>query len=237
MEWTESSCAVRESPSFVSIIARLKQGCPGEGPFSIRTEAGEEIAVFEALTALHLDDADLLRILTQWRQQYMTMFLTQFTATVERTRNWLAQLVPSDDRVMFLIRDPAGELLGQFGVRCYADGTLELDGGICGNLNSPGGLFYHAERTILRWSFEVLEMRRAVARVFSKNVFAIKLHKRIGLQPVLSEPLKLETTTDGDLHYQPTPPGTRTHVAFELVTLEITREAFLSRSATTSRRE
>ena len=211
----------------VSINTSPNQGSSSWTVVPIRTEAGEHIATFHALSARDIDDIALLRVLTQWRRMYTKMFMTQFTATVDRTREWLTELTANDSRVMFLIRGPRGQLLGQYGLRWHGE-TMELDNGILGSSTGPAALFYHAERTILGWGFETLGTRLAIARVFSKNVFAIKLHKRIGMMAVRREPLVLEMASRGERHYHTAAPGTETDVPFELVTLEISRAAFFA---------
>jgi RimJ/RimL family protein N-acetyltransferase len=219
---------MRETNRSHSIFLAINQAKPASvasGVIPIVDAHNTPIAQLTPVTCDDCQDDTLLELFTQWRQRYMAMFLTQFTATKSRTQDWLTRQTAGDERILFLLRDLKGQPLGQFGLRNYPDGTVELDNGILGVAAGPARLFYHAERAILRWAASTLCAPRAITRIFSKNVFAIKLHKSLGLVESHREPLTLEETPDGETHYRIAPLGTETDVPFTLVTFEISREA------------
>jgi RimJ/RimL family protein N-acetyltransferase len=136
---------------------------------------------------------------------------------------------------MFLILSSTDEPLGQYGLRWDGEETVELDGGILGEASGPPRLFFHVQRTLLDWLFITFETRRVTARVLSKNAFAIKLHKSLGLEPIAFEPLALEVWAGGERRYRCVAPGTATDVPFQCITLEITRAAYLRQKAEAGR--
>src|SRR3954469_15815153 len=47
-----------------------------------------------------------LQALTEWRNRFVHAFLSEFTATEERTERWLVESVGSDDsRILFMVDD------------------------------------------------------------------------------------------------------------------------------------
>jgi hypothetical protein len=55
--------------------------------------------------------------LTEWRNNHVESFLTEFLATPSQTRRWLAETVgPSDSRILFMLDRLDGESVGYMGL-------------------------------------------------------------------------------------------------------------------------
>src|SRR5687768_11930806 len=58
-----------------------------------------------------------VRLLTAWRNKFVTSFLTEFNATSEQTTGWLTNVVgPDDTRILFMIDDLTGRTFGYMGL-------------------------------------------------------------------------------------------------------------------------
>src|SRR5512132_4373107 len=65
---------------------------------------------------LHADDEYLIGLLTAWRDRNQAVFPTRFPTSIERTRRWLRdRVLDADDRIMFLLLDRHGHLVGHLG--------------------------------------------------------------------------------------------------------------------------
>jgi RimJ/RimL family protein N-acetyltransferase len=130
------------------------------------------------------NESSVLSDLTAWRQKYMAYFLTQFQATADRTQTWLNQVViPSTDRILFLIETADQERIGNFGVCNIQAQTLELDNLIRGRDGGDRKLIFYAEIAMLSWAFGLLECASVCLHVFSNNEKTIALHTRVGFEP------------------------------------------------------
>lgn len=123
----------------------------------------------------------VVRDMTDWRNRHMSSFLSQFTATEERTRNWLENLViPSPDRILFVVVDRDDLVIGNIGICSLSGQSAELDNVLRGRVSSSKNLMFHAMVTLLGWIFDFLGLDLARLHVFSTNLPAIVLYSRIG---------------------------------------------------------
>ncbi len=79
--------------------------------------------------------------LTQWRNRFVDVFLTEFVATETRTQRWLSESVgPDEGRILFMIDDHEGRTVGQLGLTLidWDTGWGELDAWIRGE-DAPSG--------------------------------------------------------------------------------------------------
>ena len=75
----------------------------------IRDASGRHVGDLQCIDRSLLDEPGLIDDLTTWRNQWMPFFLTQFTATEERTRRWFETIsLPAADQILFVICDPHG---------------------------------------------------------------------------------------------------------------------------------
>jgi RimJ/RimL family protein N-acetyltransferase len=148
-------------------------------------ENGVFVGTLQCIDIYSLQDPEIIKLLTKWRNQYMQYFLTQFTATEERTSQWLANTVlPAEDRILFLVRDQTGQAIGNFGLCKVGEEYAELDNILRGEKVVCRKLFYYAAIALLSWIFKALNISVAHLFVFSDNNKAISLYERLGFETV-----------------------------------------------------
>jgi RimJ/RimL family protein N-acetyltransferase len=153
--------------------------------------------LLRAVRAADPQDWDV-EALTSWRNQNATSFLTEFTATVARTRAWLTHAIAHDPtRILFMVDDAVGKPMGHMGLafidweRRYA----ELDSVVRGRAGSPGCMSA-AARTLLEWAAHSLGIRAAGVRVLSDNS-AVHFYEGLGFVETARVPLRSIATEDG----------------------------------------
>ncbi|MBX5172058.1 GNAT family N-acetyltransferase [Rhizobium sp. NZLR1b] len=157
----------------------------------IRDDSGKHVGDLQCIDRSMLDEPGLIDDLTTWRNQSMPFFLTQFSASKERTRRWLESIsLPAHDRILFVICDPGGNRLGNFGVCNIRPGSAEFDNVIRGRASDIRNLMFHCGMTMLEWTFAGLGAETAELHVFSHNEKAIGLYKRLGFSAAESLPLR-----------------------------------------------
>lgn len=157
----------------------------------IHNEARMTISFLEMFTCQHLADAQIIRLLATWRAKNARWFPAQFRVTLVGTRRWAKhQLLEAPDRVLFMIRLPAGICVGHVGLYRfdYARKMCEIDNIVRGRKSVPG-LMYLAVRTMMHWAQDTLGITGFSLRVFSDNDKAIRLYTRLGFQIVRTIPL------------------------------------------------
>ena len=147
---------------------------------SIVDDAGDAIGILRPLNVDHLTQMDILSCLTDWRNRNMGMFLTQFLATPERTRNWLENFVfRTPGQMMFLIYE--GEnLIGQVGFKdlTYEDGIV--DGGMRGNASLNPKILTYAHKSLIKWLFDEARVTRLYGWLVADNPGGIMMNKQVG---------------------------------------------------------
>jgi RimJ/RimL family protein N-acetyltransferase len=168
--------------------------------------------------------------LTAWRQKYMAYFLTQFQATPSRTQTWLNNIViPSPDRILFLIQTADNEIIGNFGVCNIQEKSLELDNLIRGKAGGDRKLIYDAEIAMLSWAFGALGCESVCLHVFSNNDKTIALHTKVGFKPHETTPLY--GSQDGDFLRYSADPQSGEAVDFSYLEMRLSPLDFLQNHA------
>ena len=145
-------------------------------------DQGNEIAHLIPIGNWVLKDDFVIQSFANWRRMFMRFFLSQFQASFESSYNYLSEYsIKQNNRILFAIYLKK-ELLGHLGFCEVVDGEANLDNVIRGVSGGHKDLIFYAERTILEWGFDVLDLRKINALVISKNVAAHSLHKRIGFK-------------------------------------------------------
>jgi len=154
---------------------------PSQFVIPIRTSEGIQIGVLRPIDESLSKLPEVVEKLTQWRRMFMQYFLTQFSASEARTATWLEKVViPSDDRILFLIYDDGSRLVGNFGVCDMKPHEAELDNLIRGEKVSDPMFMYFTEIALLSWLYFGVGVNSVVLHVFSDNVRTINLHSRAG---------------------------------------------------------
>lgn len=149
-----------------------------------------------------------VRLLTEWRNRHVTVFLTEFEATQERTAAWLVSTVGRDPgRIVFTLRGPSGTVFGLCGL-AFADwvaGTVELDGVVRGTTAAPGGMSV-AVPALLDWAVGQLGLTTPLVRIVSDNSHALAFYRRLGFVETHRVPLR-RVEEPGMVSWVPDPSG------------------------------
>ena len=138
-----------------------------------------------------LQDSTIIESICTWRQRAMKMFLTQFQATYESTFKYLCEsAIERSDRILFLIFDEADNLIGHIGLADIGNHSCELDNLMRGRDGGHPRLIFYAERALLDWVFDVLNLSKSYLGVLSYNWLVINLHKEVGYEVISEIPLK-----------------------------------------------
>lgn len=198
---------------------------------AIHNDSGEYLG---KLIPVRLRDAevhDMCAALTRWREKHSDKFLTQFTPTAARTRSWLTNVVlPDDTRILFLIRNAAGSLVGNIGLCNLSDKSVEVDNVLRGEEGGPAGLIHFATVSLLDWAFHELDAALAWLQVFRRNERAVCLYRKIGFADAGCQPL-WRTEVDGGVRLVTEPVEGSVATDVELLRMELTREEFQQRFA------
>jgi len=135
---------------------------------------------------------DDVRLLTEWRNRYVKVFLTEFTATENRTARWLSEVVgPADGKILFMLDEPDGTTFGYMGLDFidWENRTGEADAIVRGKPTSVPGMMTTAIRTLLEWAHGQLGLEELGVRVRSDNE-AVEFYKKAGYEEVRRVPLR-----------------------------------------------
>lgn len=156
------------------------------------------------VSKLHLEDHELIELLTIWRNENKHVYPSQFTATPESTKSWLrTRLLETPDRMLFLIYNRVGRLIGHIGwANAFADlqkskCTLEIDNVIRGINGVEPGIMANAMSSLIYWANEKLFPDEIILRVFEDNKHAINFYMKNDFVKDTIIPLFKETRSDG----------------------------------------
>lgn len=150
----------------------------------IVSDGGEVIGRLCCLDQANASDPATIAALTAWRNANREAFLTQFEATEARTANWLAKVVvPSRDRILFLIIDADDKLVGNVGFANLTEESAELDNVLRGEASRYPRIAKAAVQSLLTWAFADLGLKSIYLNVFANNDKAIGLYRALGFLP------------------------------------------------------
>jgi len=139
--------------------------------------------------------------LTEWRNQYPTSFLTEFSATDNQTAEWLSNKIYfADDRIAFMIENSQGVSVGYMGIAFidWVASYVEADSIVSGG-NNPKGLMASGLITLLRWANGQLGLRNVGVRVLSDNP-ALIFYQKLGFVETHRVPLR-KISRDGYIEW------------------------------------
>lgn len=118
-------------------------------------------------------DPEIIALLTQARNANPSSFLTMFTATEERTRKWLTQVVGKEDnRILFMLKNKSKK--SYYGYMGLAFGNsersyIEADAVVRTDKNIIRGLMKASLTRLLQWVGSDLKINNIGVRVLSDN--------------------------------------------------------------------
>ncbi|SON56152.1 hypothetical protein HDIA_2611 [Hartmannibacter diazotrophicus] len=157
----------------------------------IREDGGDEIGRLVPIGPWILSRPDLIDLMTDWRRNAMRFFMSRFEASSESMAWYLRTLsVGQDNRLLFLIEDPAGRFVGHIGLSGCDGQRAEIDNLMRGLSGGHPQLVPCAERTLLDWCFGVLNLESLNLKVLSYNFVTMNLHARFGFRETRRLPLR-----------------------------------------------
>ena len=129
----------------------------------------------------HLEDSELIKNLTVWRNTNVDVYPTQFIATEQSTKAWvLDRLLVVDDRILFLVCDIKGKVLGHIGFNGCHDSELrfEIDNVSKGNDQSEEGLFSDAIVVLMEWARKTINVDSFILKVMDSDQKAIDFYEK-----------------------------------------------------------
>jgi len=142
-------------------------------------------------TKKELIKAEDVYVLTNWRNQFVQAFLTEFLATESRTIRWLEEIVgPNEEKILFMVDDLNGRTFGYMGLDYinWSQSYAEADAVVRGGEASPGTM-KRALKTLLSWAQGQLGLCQLWVRVRSDNT-ALEFYNKVGYREVHRVPLR-----------------------------------------------
>jgi RimJ/RimL family protein N-acetyltransferase len=141
--------------------------------------------------AAHAADAALIATCAAWREATSFAFPTQFPVTLEGTGRWLTQrILGAPDRMLFLVQDAAGELVGHIGCAVADADGIEIENVVRGVDGAGPGLMSQAMVALTAWIESALGASTIVLKVFEDNDHAVRFYRRLGYVEAGREPLR-----------------------------------------------
>lgn len=155
-------------------------------------DGGKKVGVLEFVNINVSQNPKIIRCFAKWRRNNQWYFPSQFKVTIPGTRIWAKKgLIDKEDRILFLIKDMQGKLIGHIGLYSFdfKNKTCEIDNVVRGEKGSPG-IMTPALNALINWTFENLKIKDLYLRVFSDNPKAISLYERCNFSHENLIPLK-----------------------------------------------
>ena len=187
------------------VVSSLKNNTSEKFSIAIKDNNDKAIGSLVLVQKRDANNPIILDALTRWRKKYMKYFLTQFNASTNRTKSWLENIViPSSDRLLFLILNEDNNLIGNFGIADILFDRCELDNLIRGEKGGHPKLIYFSELSLLKWLFLEKNVKRVNLHVFANNLPTIPLHKSVGFVEIGRRKLERVQSKDGAVSFDET---------------------------------
>lgn len=132
-----------------------------------------------------------VQCLTDWRNRFLSAFLTEFQSTIERTALWLSEVVgPNPGKILFMVEVPGSPPFAYMGLdkidweRGYGEADAIVRGG-----EAPKGIMTTALQTLLDWATHTLGLPHLSVRVRSNNT-ALQFYEKCGFVETHRIPLR-----------------------------------------------
>lgn len=176
-----------------NLLVALKATARRQAPYLAVAVGAPPVALLRpvSMTRGELNPDDVRR-LTEWRNRFVkTAFLSDFTATEERTSRWLVEEIgPRDDKILFMCDDLAGRTFGHVGIGYidWDESTGEADAIVRGD-DAPPGTMKKCLLTLLHWAKTHLRLTTLNVRVRSDNP-AVGFYEKCGFVEMKRVPLR-----------------------------------------------
>lgn len=152
----------------------------------------EEAGYLLPICKLHLNNTELIATLGKWREENAFAFPNQFPVTLEGTASWLSNILKTDDRILFLIKERQGNKIGHIGFANAINDNkeMEIDNVLRGVKNSYAGIMSKALRALINWAEEIFKPNVIFLRVLNDNNHAIEFYRNLSFKENKMIPLK-----------------------------------------------
>lgn len=185
-----------------SLLQALKHGSAHPAPpICIPVGRPVEALLRPVITAPGRINPVDVRYLTEWRNQFVESFLTEFEATEQRTSRWLSDIVHHDEgKILFMVDDVFGNPFGYMGLAFvnWSEKYGEADSVVRGK-QARSGLMMLALQSLLDWAKGYLNLSSFGVRVRSDNT-ALEFYRKVGFIEFLRVPL-CRKEEDGMIRY------------------------------------
>ena len=146
----------------------------------IRDRSGALVGRLMPVSVMSLTDNSLMDAITRWRRNSAASFATQFTPTADRTRQWLKDIVLSDERRVLFVICIGDKPIGHVGLRDLDDCSFQGDNLVRGERG--GGLLFmkYAVWAFQAWAMQCFRVSRSWGRVLANNSAASKFNLSLG---------------------------------------------------------
>jgi perosamine synthetase len=147
----------------------------------------------------HETNSHVITRMTQWRQKNQHAYIGRFVPSEEKTRLWLrAQVLDNPTRLLFLVTDSDGQLVGHMGLAVNRETDLiEIDNVLRGELQAPG-IMSQALTTLEEFAESELTLEQISLRVLESNEKAVSFYEKLGYKKVSKALVEISYSPDYD---------------------------------------
>lgn len=163
----------------------------------------DEIGFLVPVCRLHVDDENLISVLSKWRKENFFAYPSQFEVTDSGTKSWLvSKLLDVEDRLLFLVVNKHGKPIGHLG---WANGLndnmeMEVDNVVRGEKEGNPGIMSMAMNALIDWAQEMIGPSEISLKVFSDNESAVNFYRKLGFQDDKLIPLRKHVEATGTFY-------------------------------------
>lgn len=175
------------------LLGAVKRAARPSQPTLSLAVGSPTLAILRPVATVGTLNANDVRVLTAWRNRFVTSFLTEFEATEAMTEQWLRTTVANDSsRVLFMLDTLDGTTAAYIGLAFidWDTGYGEADAVVRG-ADLPPGVMTAALRTLLAWARNQLGLTSLGVRVRSDNA-AHHFYEKAGFVEHRRVPLRRE---------------------------------------------
>ena len=221
----------RDQKTIIRQLKGLETGDLSSFSIPIIKDEGSVIGRLVPINRELANNSLIIEYLTKWRQKYMKYFLSQFTATNERTQLWLNNnLLLDDTTILFLIQNQEGKWIGNFGICNIREKEAEIGPLVRGEKGGDPKIIFYAEISLMHWIYKILKIDDIYLHVFSNNLRTINLHSSVGFEKYQTYQL-VKTESNQEIKYQinMNQPYSDLADGLGLIKMTITKKYFLER--------
>ena len=167
----------------------------GESVIPILDNQGLNCGCLSVVAVSCLSNESLMLELRDWYESSCNYFLSRVYPTIQNVQR-LVQLSYIDDEtsILFYIHTKSGRRVGHIGLTRINSRSAELCFMVRGRSGGNPNLIEYAERALLQFCFESLELQNVYLTVIDTNHDVIDIHKRLGFRVISQQSLQMIST-------------------------------------------